>query len=26
MKEQGIDKGNLIYNTGNVKAYIIPKS
>lgn len=26
MKEQGIDKGNLIYSTGNVKAYIIPKS
>jgi len=26
MKERGIDKGNLIYNTGNVKAYIIPKS
>jgi len=26
MEQQGIDKGNLIYNTGNVKAYIIPKS
>jgi hypothetical protein len=26
MEQQGIDKGNLIYSTGNVKAYIIPKS
>jgi len=26
MKEQGIDKGSLIYSTGNVKAYIISRS